>query len=115
MARSRSPGNVPASDARSPILSPWTDAFGADRTINAGTRAALRDALRVPPGGRRRDPDPIVLGRLGGPLPGRRELVLEDGTSCGTVSRIPRDVPFGYHLLRSDRAEQLLIVAPPRL
>ena len=114
MARSRPPGNVPASDARSPILSPWTDAFGADRTINAGTRAALRDALRVPPGGRRRDPDPIVLGRLGGPLPGHRELVLEDGTSCGTVSRIPRDVPFGYHLLRSDRAEQLLIVAPPR-
>ena len=114
MARTRPPGNAPAPDAPSPILSRWTDAFGAERMVSAATRAALRDALRERPGRRRREPDPIVLGRPGDLLAGRRELVLEDGTSLGSISRIPRDVPFGYHLLRSDRAEQLLIVAPPR-
>jgi len=57
---------------------------------------------------------PILVARPGDRLAMPHDLVLEDGTELGTVSRLPRDLPFGYHLLRSAGAERLLLAAPAR-
>jgi len=113
MARRQSPATVGGSHD-SPVLSRWTDAFGTPRGVSARTRAALLAAMRDRAPGRRGGLDPIILGRRGAALPGGSQLVLEDGTQLGHLARVPQDVPFGYHRLRSNRGEQLLIVAPAR-
>jgi 4-alpha-glucanotransferase len=96
------------------ILSTWTDAFGKQRRVPPATRAALVAAMQAGLEGRPGGLEPIVLGQRGDALSGGRDLVLEDGTDLGHVSRIPPDVPFGYHRLRAARGEQLLMVAPKR-
>ena len=95
------------------ILTRWTDAFGRERTISARTRAALRGAMEGDPRARR-EPEPVVVRHRGDPMPPLRELVLEDGTQLGRLAQLPSDLPYGYHRLRSDRHEQLLLVAPRR-
>jgi 4-alpha-glucanotransferase len=82
--------------------------------VSATTRSALQAAMGGRARGPRRRPEPIILGRRGDPLPLRGELTLEDGTELGHAARIPSDLPFGYHRLRTDGGEQLLIVAPQR-
>jgi len=96
-----------------PIQIRWKDAFGNERRVSSRSSTAVHGALARSAKGRGQ-PDPIVLGHRGARLPAGRRLVLEDGTDLGTVARIPRDVPFGYHLLQSERHEQLLMVAPSR-
>ena len=113
MARRQSPATVAGSND-SLVLSSWTDAFGAPRRVSVRTRTALIAAMRARARGRRHGLDPIILGRRGTALPASSELVLEDGTDLGRLPRIPPDAPFGYHRVRSDRGEQLLIVAPAR-
>src|SRR5947207_3558242 len=95
------------------ILTRWTDAFGRERTISARTGAALRGAMEGDPRARR-EPEPVVVRHRGDPLPPLRELVLEDGTQLGRLAQLPSDLPYGYHRLRSNRHEQLLLVAPRR-
>jgi len=98
----------------SPVLSRWTDAFGVSRRVSPRTRAALLAAMRGWEQARRRGLEPIALGRRGDTVPAGSEVDLEDGTELGEVARLPADVPFGYHRLRSNRGEQVLIVAPAR-
>lgn len=90
----------------------FTDAFGLRREVPPEVRAAVRRALRAgeEPGG----PEPVAIGRPGGPLAEAGELTLEDGTDLGVVDRLPPDLPFGYHRLRRGDAEQLLITGPGR-
>ena len=108
------PAAATAHEAPGSIQTAWTDAFGVRRTVGVRTRRKLRVALRGHSSRRSALPDPVVVGRRGEPLPAGPELVLEDGTLLGRVARIPADVPYGYHLLRSERHEQLLLVAPQR-
>src|SRR4029077_19926867 len=107
MARRQFPATVARSNG-SPVLSRWTDAFGTPRGVSARTRAALIASMRARAPRRRGGLDPIILGRRGAALPAGSELVLEDGTDLGWMPRVPQDVPFGYHCLRSNRGEQLL-------
>src|SRR5438105_10355347 len=96
------------------VQSTWTDAFGTQRRVTPATRAALLAALRGHGAATRGGPEPIILADHGDLLPGGSDLVLEDGTELGHVARIPADLPFGYHRLRANRDEQLLILAPSR-
>jgi hypothetical protein len=96
------------------ILSTWTDAFGTRRRVAPATRVALAAAMEGDERGGRSRPEPIILARRGDPLPRGGQLVLEDGTALGRASRIPADVPWGYHRIRTRRGEQLVILAPPR-
>lgn len=98
----------------SPILSTWTDAFGTQRRVTPATRAALIAAMRGGEPIGRTGPAPIILARRGDSLPRGGELVLEDGTELGRESRIPADLPYGYHRIRTNRRDQLLILAPQR-
>src|SRR5437762_2929702 len=95
------------------ILTRWTDAFGRGRVVSARTRTALCAAMGGDPRAHR-EPGPVLVRHHGDPLPPGRELVLEDGTQVGRLARVPFDLPYGYHRLRSNRHEQLLLVAPRR-
>ncbi len=107
-------------DPRDLVLPRYTDAFGREATVGEDVRRAVLRAMGVPPAARdaRRGPspdlEPIAVRAPGDPLPAAAELVLEDGTSLGTVTRLPPDLPFGYHHLLHDRHDQLLLVAPAR-
>ncbi|HEX2194787.1 MAG TPA: 4-alpha-glucanotransferase, partial [Candidatus Limnocylindria bacterium] len=56
----------------------------------------------------------VIVAGPGQALTHRAELVLEDGTELGRLDRLPRDVPFGYHQLRTGRSEALLVCGPGR-
>jgi 4-alpha-glucanotransferase len=90
----------------------FTDAFGQRREVAAHVRKAVLEAMR--PGDEPDAEAPVVIGRPGGRLAVSGELTLEDGSQLGTIERLPRDLPFGYHRLRHGDAEQLLIVGPGR-
>lgn len=103
---------MPAID---PIVDAWVDVFHAERRTSPAARRAVLASMGLGSLAELTDrPDPVQLGRSGMRLERPAELVLEDGTSLGTVARLPRGMPHGYHLLRTDAAERLLIVAPPR-
>lgn len=108
------------SDPRDPVVERYTNAFGREVTVGKAARRAVLAAMGIEPPGRngagRRPPgpDPVAIHAPGARLPGPAELVLEDGSSLGTVDRLPRDLPFGYHHLRDDRHDQLLLVPPAR-
>lgn len=101
------------SSSRDLVVSEWTDAWGARRTVSAATRAALATAM----GGEHEVPapalDPVRLVRGGDRLEVPGHLTLEDGSDLGVADRLPPDLPLGYHRLATDRGEQLLIAAPP--
>jgi 4-alpha-glucanotransferase len=96
------------------IETSWTDAWRRPRRLGAAARRAVLAAMQLDPGEERRAADAVVLGRPGAPIHPAAELVLEDGTSLGQVSALPRDLPYGYHRLRRDAADQLLLVSPRR-
>lgn len=89
----------------------YRDAFGKVRDISPSARAAVARAMGVEP-----DPvPPVVVARRGAALDRRGELTLEDGTALGMLDAVPRDAPFGYHVLRlPDGAQQTLITGPGR-
>jgi 4-alpha-glucanotransferase len=91
----------------------WRDAFGEQRRVDPEVRAALRAAIGLESAGST-PLDPVRLAAPGEALPAGAELVLEGGTALGALQRLPRDVPFGYHRLRQQHGEQLLILPPPR-
>ena len=98
-----------------PIEPTWTDVWGRPRTVSAEARAALAEAM----GGDPADalpavPDPLRLESPGEQLPAPGRLTLEDGTDLGVTASLPRDLPDGYHVLRIDATEQLLVCAPPQ-
>lgn len=101
------------SERAGPIEPTWTDAWGRSRTVSAESRAALAEAMlgdpvAAPPSAI----DPVRLVSAGDRLPGPGHLTLEDGTDLGTTASLPRDLPHGYHELRTDAGEQLLLCAP---
>ena len=107
-------GRNGAPDPGSAIVETWTDAWGGRRTPSLASRRAVLEAMRPGLAADAAARDPVRLARPGARLGGPGEVVLEDGTSLGTRSTLPRDVPHGYHRLRSDAGELLLIVAPQR-
>jgi 4-alpha-glucanotransferase len=58
--------------------------------------------------------EPVRVAQPGEPLRRRATLLLEDGSDLGELTRLPRDLPYGYHRLVGEAGETLLIVAPPR-
>jgi 4-alpha-glucanotransferase len=102
------------SEQTSPIEFRWIDAWRRPRTTSPAAGAAVLASMGLEPGEMRRAEDAVLVSAPGAALPAAGELVLEDGSALGRVDRVPRDVPFGYHRLRGDRAEQVLLVAPPR-
>lgn len=98
-------------DAADAVPDRYRDAFGKVRAISPSTRAAVARAMGV-----ERDPVlPVVVARRGSALPRRGELTLEDGTALGLLDAVPRDAPFGYHVLRlPDGTQQVLITGPGR-
>ncbi len=93
------------------VVERYTDAFGHEALVPAEVRRAVLAAMGGEAASAR---DPVVLGAPGGRLDAPADLVLEDGTSLGTVIRLPRDVPFGYHHLVDEAGERLLLVPPAR-
>jgi 4-alpha-glucanotransferase len=62
------------------------------------------------------EPDAVAIVRRGGRLPVPGELILEDGTSLGRVTAVPRDAPHGYHRLVDDAGgvDRHVITGPGR-
>jgi 4-alpha-glucanotransferase len=105
-----------ASDPRAAVLDSYLDAWGVRRSASPAARDAVLLAMGVDPAapptpGR---VEPVLLGRPGQLLEPPADLVLEDGSALGRVDRLPRDLSIGYHRLRRDGDEQLLLVAPAR-
>ncbi len=96
------------------VVDRYTDAYGREAIVPAAVRrAVVRTMEPLPPRGPG-EPEPVAIHAPGDRLSAAAELVLEDGTSVGTVDRLPRDLPLGYHHLLRDRADQLLLVPPAR-
>ncbi|HYM52839.1 MAG TPA: 4-alpha-glucanotransferase [Candidatus Dormibacteraeota bacterium] len=105
-----------AIDPRAAVMDTYVDAWGIRRSVPASAREAVLAAMGLdpaapPPSGMM---EPVRLGRPGQALAPEAELVLEDGTTLGRVDRLPRDLPFGYHRLRREGEDQLLLMAPAR-
>jgi 4-alpha-glucanotransferase len=96
----------------------YVDVHGTWHATSPETAAALRAAMgagedEAPP-----DDRPLWIVRAGAaePLLGPCDLNLEDGTSLGTVTALPPDLPIGYHDLRPVDGGPVtrLIVTPGR-
>lgn len=96
----------------------YLDAYDREATIDRAARRAVLRAMGLDSVRRARtrdgDPGPVAVGTPGAALASPAELVLEDGTSLGTVTRLPRDLPHGYHHLVHSMRDQLLLVPPRR-
>ena len=93
----------------------YVDAFRVRRRVPRAHLNAVLRAMGIDPRARHGiadEPVRLVRRRRERVAP-PAELVLEDGTSLGTVHRLPLDLPHGYHQLRRDDGAQLLLV-PPR-
>lgn len=88
----------------------YEDAYGRERRVSPGTVEALREAMGGPPSGE----GPLVVRPGDRTEVGPAQVVLEDGTEMEVVSRLPEDIPFGYHRLVDDAGERRLIVGPGR-
>jgi 4-alpha-glucanotransferase len=102
-------------DPRSAVAETYVDAWGMRRRVAAPVRRAVLAAMGLDPKGRPAAAveESVRIGRAGQPVVPPAELVLEDGSSLGNVARLQRDLPIGYHRLRRDAGDQLLLVAPP--
>jgi 4-alpha-glucanotransferase len=89
----------------------YDDAFGQRRDVPRQVQAAVLAAMGAdePP-----SVDSVRVARRGDALPAGSELTLEDGSALGALSRVPDDVPFGYHELTFGEHRQVLIVGPGR-
>jgi 4-alpha-glucanotransferase len=97
------------------VPSHYVDAFSQRRTVAPEARQAVLDAMGLEPGEEPDDAPVVAVVPRRAPLPGRGELVLEDGASLGRASSMPDDAPYGYHhLIRDDGVDQLLITGPGR-
>jgi 4-alpha-glucanotransferase len=99
---------------RSPVERAWTDAWGRRRDTPRHAADAVLAAMQTEPGEMRRAATVVAVARRGQSIAPAGELVVEDGTSLGRVTVLPRDVPYGYHRLLRGSSEQLLLVAPQR-
>jgi 4-alpha-glucanotransferase len=101
-------------DPRSAVAETYVDAWGVRRAVAAPVRRAVLAAMGLDMNRAAADAgvERVRIGRGGQLVAPHAELVLEDGTSLGTVARLPRDLPIGYHRLRRDVGDQLLLAAP---
>jgi 4-alpha-glucanotransferase len=103
-------------DPSAAVAATYVDAWNVRRRVAAPVRDAVLASMGIDP---KAPPapsleEPVRIGRAGQLIEPPADLVLEDGTSMPSVARLPRDVPIGYHRLRRDTGEQLLLVAPAR-
>ncbi len=102
------------------IVARYRDATGAEHQTSDQTRAALRASMHADPRADAPDDDGSRAVRVLVPgsdrtLPGRVDLMLEDGTLRPCDGELPADLPFGYHrMYPSWGGESLLIVSPGR-
>jgi len=102
------------------IVAGYRDATGKEHQTSDQTRAALRAAMHADPRAEAPEDDGsravrVVLPGSDRRLPGRADLVLEDGTLRPCDGELPADLPFGYHrMYPSSASETLLIVSPGR-
>ncbi|MGA7272450.1 MAG: 4-alpha-glucanotransferase, partial [Acidimicrobiia bacterium] len=100
---------IPAESPPDPwgIEHTYEDALRQTRRVPHHTIDTLRRVIGEPrPGG------PVVV-RSGTPAAvGRCNLVLEDGTQLEVDSRLPPDIPLGYHRLEGENETRMLIVSP---
>lgn len=103
-------------DPRGVVVDSYVDAWGVRRSVSTSARDAVLAAMGLDPAAPHPTGTvaPVRLGRPGQALTEPAELVLEDGSARGRVSRLPHDLPIGYHRLRRDGVDQLLLVAPAR-
>jgi 4-alpha-glucanotransferase len=105
-----------AIDPRAVVMDTYVDAWGVRRSVPPRVRDAVLAAMGLDPATppRSGSVEPVRLGRPGQAMTPAADLVLEDGSRLGRVDRLPRDLPVGYHHLRRDGEDQLLLVAPAR-
>ncbi|HLK89889.1 MAG TPA: 4-alpha-glucanotransferase [Polyangia bacterium] len=102
------------------IVAGFTDAAGKAHTTSEETRAALKAAMGADPHAEAPDDDGARAVRVLVPgadrrVPGRADLVLEDGAHHAVEGELPAHLPHGYHRLTAEGGgEQLLIVSPGR-
>ena len=100
------------------VAASFVDAYGKRRAIPASVREAVLAAMgakaeRAAAGPAEREP--VVIVRPGRALPEPGEVVLEDGSSLGSVAALPADTPHGYHrLVRADGSSAVVITGPGR-
>jgi 4-alpha-glucanotransferase len=104
--------------ARSLVEPGYVDASGVFRRTPRETAVAIERALGDSADGETNGVPRTRFVRAGkiAPLSEPAELRLEDGTTLRVDKRLPRDLPLGYHELRSLRSERCerLIVTPER-
>lgn len=103
-------------DPRAAVAETYVNAWGLRRRVTDPVRNAVLGSMGLD---RRALPPPSLLepvrtGRAGQRIEPAADLVLEDGASLPAVERLPRGMPIGYHRLRREGGDQLLLVAPPR-
>lgn len=93
----------------------WVDADDRAQRVAEETLARLREVIGTPPPDLE-DTAPIVTrpGRRLGLDGAEHEVVCEDGTVRTLGERVPDDFPLGYHRLRTEGRERLLVVSPGR-
>jgi 4-alpha-glucanotransferase len=103
-------------DPRAAVAETYVDAWGLRRRVAAPVRDAVLASMGIDPKGSPAPSpvDPVRTARSGQAIDPPADLVLEDGTTLPAVARLPRDVPIGYHRLRREGGDQLLLVAPAR-
>jgi 4-alpha-glucanotransferase len=109
----RKTARSPATDAWG-ITSGYEDALGDWHDTSPATRAALLAAMGAEPAQERpvaASPVRVIRSGTPAPLPDG-ELVLEDGAVLPVRSKLPWDVPSGYHRLRTGDGDVRVIVTP---
>jgi 4-alpha-glucanotransferase len=100
-------------ERRTLISDRYVDAWGRDRVVDPLARRRVLEAMGLDPDRPEPRDEPVLVASPGRAIP-PAELVLEDGSSLGSVDQLPADLPIGYHRLLRDGGEQLVLSAPPR-
>lgn len=91
----------------------YVDAFRERRRIEPEVRRAVLRAMGLDESEEPPAAQPVHIARPGRRLPSVGEVVLEDGTSLGRRTSLPRDVAAGYHRLRADDGTDALLLTGP--